>query len=146
MNALCFADISLPILQAFFKFIFILRIICSLKLFDNSTSPHSSTRFIAGHSPIAYFNAFFNIWPHPSDMDQACRTATFLLLTLCVLSRLILIVEHLIDYISVCRIETKESIQERRTSACQNASSLLDSHSIALWRCSPITLFGIFNP
>lgn len=64
MNALCFADISLPILQAFFKFIFILRIICSLKLFDNSTPPYSSTRFIAGHSPIAYFNAFFNNWQH----------------------------------------------------------------------------------
>ena len=29
------------ILQAFFKFIFILRIICSLKLFNNSTAPHS---------------------------------------------------------------------------------------------------------
>ena len=69
MNALCFADISPPILQAFFKFIFILRIICSLKLFDNSTSPHSSTLFIAGHSPIAYFNAFFNIWPHPAKSD-----------------------------------------------------------------------------
>ena len=68
MNALCFADISLPILQAFFKFILILRIICSLKLFDNSTSPHSSTRFIAAHS-IAYFNAFFNIWPHPAKFD-----------------------------------------------------------------------------
>ena len=42
-NECIFADISLPILQAFFKFIFILRIICSLKLFDNSTSPHSHT-------------------------------------------------------------------------------------------------------
>lgn len=63
MNALCFANISPPILQAFFKFIFILRIICSLKLFDNSTSPHSITRFIAGHSPIAYFNNSFNNWP-----------------------------------------------------------------------------------
>ena len=69
MNALCFANISPPILQAFFKFIFILRIICSLKLFDNSTSPHSNTRFIAGHSLIAYFNAFFNIWPHPAKSD-----------------------------------------------------------------------------
>lgn len=69
MNALCFADISLPILQAFFKFIFIPRIICSLKLFDNSTPPHSSTRFIAGHLPIAYFNAFFNIWPHPAKSN-----------------------------------------------------------------------------
>ena len=68
MNALCFADISLPILQAFFKFIFILRIICSLKLFDNTTPPHSSTRFIAGHSPIACFNAFYNSLPH-----QYCR-------------------------------------------------------------------------
>ena len=133
---------------------------------------------------------YYRIYKHPSDMDQTCRTATFLLLPLCVLSRLILTVEHLIDHIPICRIKTKGSIQERpdglcaattiliyevrqilhysfvsrsvqptntqvpsifrilkrRTSACQNASSLLGSHSIILWRCSPITIFGIFNP
>lgn len=51
-------------------------------------------------------------------MDQACRTATFLLLPLCVLSRLILTVEHLIDHIPICRIKTKKSIQERPDGLC----------------------------
>ena len=56
---------------------------------------------------------YYRIYKHPSDMNQACRTSTFLLLLLCVLIRLILTVEHLIYHISVRRIETKESIQER---------------------------------
>ena len=44
-------------LQALFRFIFIIRIICSLRLFNSSTSPYSRTLFIAGHSPISYFRA-----------------------------------------------------------------------------------------
>ena len=78
MNALCLADLSLPM----FRFIFIRRIICSLKLFDSSTSPHSSTLFIAGHSPIAYFRAFLSSSPQPakSDFRNTSRRSSILLI------------------------------------------------------------------
>ena len=67
---------------AFFRFIFIRRIICSLRLFDSSTSPHSSTLFIAGHSPIAYFRAFLSSSPQPakSDFRNTSRRSSILLI------------------------------------------------------------------
>lgn len=59
MKALSTADLSLPILPALRRFILSFLTLCSLILFDTSTSPLSSTRFIAGHSALAYRMAFF---------------------------------------------------------------------------------------
>ena len=68
---------------------------------------------------------YYRIYKHPSDMNQTCRTATFLLLLLCVLIRFILTVEYLIDHISVCRIKTKESIQEWSDGLCAATAVLI---------------------
>ena len=90
MNALCPADLSLPMFPAFFRFIFIRRIICSLRLFDSSTSPHSSTLFIAGHSPIAYFRVFLSSSPQPakSDFRNTSRRSFILLIMSAMFHRL----------------------------------------------------------
>ena len=61
------------------RFILMLRIICSLRLFDSSTSPLSKTRFIAGHSPNAYRIAYFIISPPIIHADLAHRSSTTVL-------------------------------------------------------------------
>lgn len=71
MKALSTAELSLPILPALRRFILSFLTLCSLILFDTSTSPLSSTRFIAGHSALAYRMAFFSSSPHPASSDRA---------------------------------------------------------------------------
>lgn len=90
MNALCPADLSLPMFPAFFRFIFIRRIICSPRLFESSTSPHFRTLFIADHSPLAYLRAFFSSSPQPakSDFRNTSRRSSILLIMSAMFPRL----------------------------------------------------------
>lgn len=71
MKALSAAELSLPILPAFLRFIFSFLTLCSLMLFDISTSPLSSTRFIAAHKSrrLVY---------HPISSPQHCLLLPFL--------------------------------------------------------------------
>lgn len=55
MKALYAAELSLPILPAFLRFIFSFLTLCSLMVFEISTFPLSKTRFMAGYSARTHY-------------------------------------------------------------------------------------------